>query len=392
MSFTDDGGTDEELTSDAYPASGTVEAALNAAPSFTSPEAFDAAENQTAAGTVQASDGDSGDSLTGYAIEGGADQSGFSIVAATGVLTFILAPNFEAATDADGGNDYVVVVRASSGTGARVQTADQTITVTDEDEQPATPGAPMVMPTVGSATRLDVSRTEPDRAGGPEISGYKLRYQVTGTSGWLEDQQPSGTGTTLTLMELTPTQATRCRCRRRTARRRAHGRRRGAAGSAPPPPHRASRCSDNDTAQVTGVLVEPGKAQLVVSWTAVDNAMGYKVQWKSGNENYDANRQATVTRGSSTRHTIGDLANGTEYTVRVIAVRTGANDGPPSEEATGTPVADPHRPGAADADRGGGEGVGDRGRAGALPHRDVEADAGGRGRGGQPLRGRVRAQ
>ena len=86
--------------------------------------------------------------------------------------------------------------------------------------------------------------------------------------------------------------------------------------------------------------MEPGKAQLVVSWTAVDNAMGYKVQWKSGNENYDANRQATVTRGSSTRHIIGNLANGTEYTVRVIAVRTGANDGPPSEEATGTPVAD----------------------------------------------------
>ena len=196
MSFTDDGGTDEELTSDAYPASGTVEAALNAAPSFTSPEAFDAAENQTAAGTVQASDGDPGDSVTGYAIEGGADQSRFSIVAATGVLTFILAPNFEAATDADGGNDYVVVVRASSGTGARVQTADQTITVavtvTDEDEQPATPGAPMVMPTVGSATRLDVSWTKPDRAGGPEISGYKLRYQVTGASDWLEDQHLPG--------------------------------------------------------------------------------------------------------------------------------------------------------------------------------------------------------
>ncbi len=30
--------------------------------------------------------------------------------------------------------------------------------------------------------------------------------------------------------------------------------------------------------------MEPGKAQLVVSWTAVDNAMGYKVQWKSGND------------------------------------------------------------------------------------------------------------
>ena len=40
--------------------------------------------------------------------------------------------------------------------------------------------------------------------------------------------------------------------------------------------------SDNDTAQVTGVMVAPGDAQLVVRWTAVSNATGYRVQWKSG--------------------------------------------------------------------------------------------------------------
>ena len=98
--------------------------------------------------------------------------------------------------------------------------------------------------------------------------------------------------------------------------------------------------NDNDTAQVMWVTVAAGNVQLAVNWTAVDNATGYKVEWKSGNENYDANRQATVTRGSSARYTIRGLANDTEYTVRVIATRTGANDGPPSEEATGTPVAD----------------------------------------------------
>ena len=40
--------------------------------------------------------------------------------------------------------------------------------------------------------------------------------------------------------------------------------------------------TDNDTAQVTGVTVDAGDAQLVVNWTAVDNATGYTVQWKSG--------------------------------------------------------------------------------------------------------------
>ena len=96
--------------------------------------------------------------------------------------------------------------------------------------------------------------------------------------------------------------------------------------------------TDNDTAQVMGVEVAPGDAQLVVTWTAVDAATGYTVQWTSGSEDYTTgDRQATVTSGSTTRHTIDGLTNGTAYTVRVIATRTGATDGPPSAEMTGTP-------------------------------------------------------
>ena len=97
--------------------------------------------------------------------------------------------------------------------------------------------------------------------------------------------------------------------------------------------------SDNDTAQVMGVMIAPGNAQLVVNWTAVDNATGYKVQWKSGADAFNTgDRLATVTSGSTTSHTIGSLANDTEYTVQVIATRTGANDGPPSAEVKATPV------------------------------------------------------
>ena len=105
-------------------------------------------------------------------------------------------------------------------------------------------------------------------------------------------------------------------------------------------PSVAVTVSDNDTARVTGVSVTSGNAQLVVNWTAVDNATGYKVQWKSGGQDYNTtNRQATVTPGTDTSVTITGLANGTEYTVRVSATRTGANDGPPSAEETGTPAA-----------------------------------------------------
>ena len=97
--------------------------------------------------------------------------------------------------------------------------------------------------------------------------------------------------------------------------------------------------TDNDTAQVTGVTVDEGDAQLVVNWTAVDNATGYTVQWKSGGQGYNTDdRQATVTSGTTTSHTITGLTNGTEYSVQVSATRTAANDSPPSAEVQGTPA------------------------------------------------------
>ena len=72
----------------------------------------------------------------------------------------------------------------------------------------------------------------------------------------------------------------------------------------PPPPPPVT-----DLAQVMGVGVAPGNAQLVVTWTAVDTATGYTVQWTSGSQGYNTgDRQATVTSGSTTRYTIPSLS------------------------------------------------------------------------------------
>ena len=92
-------------------------------------------------------------------------------------------------------------------------------------------------------------------------------------------------------------------------------------------------------AQVTGVTAVAGAERLTVRWTAVAHATGYKVQWKSGGQDYNTgDRQATVGGGATTSHTISGLAAGTTYTVRVTATRTGTADGPASTEATGTPT------------------------------------------------------
>ncbi len=71
------------------------------------------AENMTAVTTVQASDIDS--PSIAYSIAGGADAALFAIDAASGALTFAVAPDFEVPADADGDNVYEVVVRASDG-------------------------------------------------------------------------------------------------------------------------------------------------------------------------------------------------------------------------------------------------------------------------------------
>jgi VCBS repeat-containing protein len=75
--------------------------------------ALSVAENTTAVTTVTASDIDS-TGLT-YSISGGADQAKFSINASSGVLSFVVAPDYENPSDAGADNTYDVIVNVSDG-------------------------------------------------------------------------------------------------------------------------------------------------------------------------------------------------------------------------------------------------------------------------------------
>ena len=98
-------------------------------PSFTSPDSASVAENQTSAYTAMATDGD-GDALT-YGLSG-TDAALFTINGNTGVVSFRVAPDFEMPGDANGDNDYNIIVTASDGDNTTPH--DVVITVTDEDE------------------------------------------------------------------------------------------------------------------------------------------------------------------------------------------------------------------------------------------------------------------
>ena len=102
-------------------------------PSWTNPDttppnvtttAFNAAENQTAIGTLTANE------AVTWSKVGGVDSATVSIVSATGVISFNSAPNFEAPADVGADNVYNVTVRATD-TAGNITNQAITVTVTD---------------------------------------------------------------------------------------------------------------------------------------------------------------------------------------------------------------------------------------------------------------------
>lgn len=106
--------------------------APNIAPVFTSDGMVSLAEGVTVTGFTATATDANGDALI-YAITGGADQDLFTIDATTGALSFVLAPDFEAPSDADTNNVYLVQIEVSDGRGG---SAEQSISINVLDAAP----------------------------------------------------------------------------------------------------------------------------------------------------------------------------------------------------------------------------------------------------------------
>jgi VCBS repeat-containing protein len=142
---------------------------VDEAPSITSANTANAAENQTAVIDVDATDPDAGAVLT-YSIVGGADQLKFSIVNGTGVLTFQSAPDFETPTDAGANNVYDVDVQVSDGTNPVTQSI--AVTVTNVDEAPSFSSAAAASVAENQTGAIDVNATDPE--------GVAVTYSISG--------------------------------------------------------------------------------------------------------------------------------------------------------------------------------------------------------------------
>ena len=129
---------------------------------------------------------------------GGADATSFHIDSSTGQLTTKAGVTY----DYEAKNAYAVTVTATGPSNAGTSIS-VTINVENVPEKPATPEAPAVSAPDGSSTSLLATWTEPDRNGGPPISGYRVEYRQ-GTDGVWTDWPHSGTGTTATILGLRP--------------------------------------------------------------------------------------------------------------------------------------------------------------------------------------------
>ena len=169
-------------------------------PEITSLGPFEVVENQTRVGQVEAVDPDKQDEIREYGIAGGADGALFEVEAETGELMFREAPDYETPGDVESAdpqsgaadNEYIVVVEVRSGEGERERKGSRAIRVrvSDEEEPPGVPGAPVV--TAEGSDSLKVSWREPENRG-PEITDYEVRYREAGEAGY-SDGGHQGTG------------------------------------------------------------------------------------------------------------------------------------------------------------------------------------------------------
>ena len=188
--------TNPEGTGDwSPPATASTSTQPNANPRFTSPGTVSVAEDSSLSHTLVAVDDDASDTVSGYSITGGADETSFQLNSDT--LSFASSVVLDYETK----SSYEVVVTASSGTGSRLRRTSQTITVTVTDvatEVPDAPPAPRVSDS--TATSVTIIWSEPGNAGS-EITDYDVEYRE-GTSGTYSSWGHTGTARTATITSL----------------------------------------------------------------------------------------------------------------------------------------------------------------------------------------------
>lgn len=128
----------------------------NTSPTMTTVNTAGIPENTLVVLTVTANDPDN--QTLNYALNSGADRASFAINSASGVLSFLAAPNFEQPTDTDHNNVYLLTIQVSDGIDVRTQSLE--VTVVNVDDPPTITSAVTASVTENSTTVLIVSAAD----------------------------------------------------------------------------------------------------------------------------------------------------------------------------------------------------------------------------------------
>ena len=137
-------------------------------------------ENTAAVTQIAATDPNAAQTLV-FAITGGADAAKFQIDPASGALSFVTAPNFEAPSDVGGNNVYDVTVQVSDG--FHFDTQALAVTVTNVNEAPVVAALNGTVGEDGPSFGSDLltGATDPDQ--GTVLTVQNLDASVTTTGG-----------------------------------------------------------------------------------------------------------------------------------------------------------------------------------------------------------------
>ncbi|HCN79432.1 MAG TPA: hypothetical protein DIT13_19895, partial [Verrucomicrobiales bacterium] len=136
------------------------------------------AENSTAVTTVSAADIDLPAQTLTFNITGGDDSALFSIGSATGVLSFLNAPNYESPADADLDNVYELIVEVSDGNGGTDE-QEISVTVTNVNEAPFITYGGTTPPSVWNMPENQVDLI-PFEADDPDFETVTLTFSIHG--------------------------------------------------------------------------------------------------------------------------------------------------------------------------------------------------------------------
>ena len=141
------------------------------------------AENTTAVTTVTATDADVGGPALTYAIVGGEDQALFRIDSASGVVSFLAAPDAENPADVGRDNAYYVDVQATDGVHADTQTLK--IAISDANEFALGPlaDADSALDAVDENAAVGTTTGLTARATDADASQNSVTYTLTDTAG-----------------------------------------------------------------------------------------------------------------------------------------------------------------------------------------------------------------